>query len=310
MTLLIHAPPSFRPELYRELIAKQAPDIAVRMRNEAGAPEDIVFAAGWNPPDGFWHQFPNLRGITSLGAGVDSLLRDQDIPPNLPIARLVDGQMARMMAEYVVLAVLSHRRGGREHVRDPAGAGGGVSLARPGNQVLILGLGHLGTSVAQALQPLGFQVSGWVRTPRESPLPEVRLHHGRTGLQEALPHADYLVSLLPLTPETQNLLDHKLLRQAKPGAYLINTGRGQTVVEQDLLDALDSGLLNGACLDVFQTEPLPPEHPFLAHPRVMVTPHISSVTPPDSVVPQIIENYRRARAGEPLLNLIDRARGY
>lgn len=310
MTFLIQAPESFQPERYRQLLADAAPDIPVRLSDEPGDPGAVVFAAGWNPPDGYWHQFPNLQGITSLGAGVDSLLRDADIPPELPIARLVDDEMARRMTEYMLLAVLSHKRRWLDYAEHPDGAGWGISIARPGHQVGILGLGHLGTAVAQGFQSLGYGVAGWVRSPRESPLPNLPLYVGDRGLPALLQGADYVISLLPLTPETRNRFDRAVLSEMKPGAYFINAGRGQTVVEADLLALVQSGHLSGACLDVFQEEPLPADHPFRKEPRIRITPHISSITPPESVLPQIIDNYRRAASGQPLLNLIDRTRGY
>ncbi len=310
MTFLIQAPESFEPERYRHLLAQAAPEIPVRFSHEAGDPQAVVFAAGWDPPNGYWHQFPNLRGLTSLGAGVDSLLRDTDIPQGLPIARIVDQEMARRMTEYMLLAVLSHKRRWLEYAAHPDGAGWGISLTLSGNQVGILGLGHLGTAVAQGFQQLGFEVAGWARSPRESPLPNLRLHIGASGLPNLLREADYVISLLPLTEETRNRIDRTVLGQMKPGAYFINAGRGQTVVEADLLELVQSGYLSGACLDVFQEEPLPEDHPFRNEPRIRLTPHISSVTPPESVLPQLIENYRRAASGQPLLNQIDRSRGY
>ena len=172
----------------------------------------------------------------------------------------------------------------------------------------IMGLGFLGTHTAKTLHSLGVKVIGWSQSPKQ--LSEIRYFAGAGEFKDFLAQTDILVCMLPLTPNTQNILNLNNFNCLPKGAYLINIGRGEHLVENDLLAALDSGQLTGACLDVFRQEPLPPEHPFWLHPRIRVTPHIASVTNPATALPQILENYRRMRAGEPLLNCVDVQKGY
>jgi glyoxylate/hydroxypyruvate reductase A len=172
----------------------------------------------------------------------------------------------------------------------------------------VLGLGAIGGDTAAKLASLGFQVAGWSRTPKA--LEGIESFHGEAGFLPFLQRTDILVCLLPLTPETTGVLDARAFAALPAGAYVINLARGGHVVEEDLLAAIDGGHLAGATLDVFQTEPLPNGHPFWAHPKVHVTPHIAGLTNPRTSAAQVIENIRRVRAGQPPLNLVDAARGY
>ena len=172
----------------------------------------------------------------------------------------------------------------------------------------ILGLGYLGQHAAGLFTKNGFKVLGWSRTQKS--LTEIQTFSGPEGLSEMLAESDFLICLLPLTPETESLICLKTLRQMKPGGYLINVGRGEHLVEEDLLRVLDEGHLSGACLDVFRTEPLPDSHFFRRHRKILVTPHNSSSTPAHSVAPQILDNFRRMQTGVPLLNQVDLRRGY
>jgi glyoxylate/hydroxypyruvate reductase A len=171
-----------------------------------------------------------------------------------------------------------------------------------------MGLGQLGSDAAARLRDLRFSVSGWSRTSRD--LQGVRSFCGDDQLNPFLSQTDVLICLLPLTPRTEGILNRETFQNLRPGAFVINVARGRHLVEEELLAALDTGHLSGACLDVFREEPLPPEHPFWSHPRIQVTPHASSLTEPRAVAPQILENYRRVRAGEILLHRVDVERGY
>jgi len=166
----------------------------------------------------------------------------------------------------------------------------------------------LGQAAAKVFLKMRFDVSGWSRTLKK--IEGVRSFSGNDGLNEMLKNTNYLVNLLPLTLETTDLLNTETLSKLKRGAYLINVGRGETLVEENLIPLLDEGQLSGACLDVFRTEPLPEKHPFRKHKKILITPHNSSSTPADSVAPQILENYKRAVSGRQLLNLVDLERGY
>jgi glyoxylate/hydroxypyruvate reductase A len=214
------------------------------------------------------------------------------------------------MTEYVVWAVLHHCRDMEKYRADQSAMAWLPVFPRPRGEtsVGIMGLGQLGSHAAATLRDLGFPVLGWSRTPKG--IAGVATHWGKEGLGGFLTRTWILVCLLPLTPETRGILNRRTFAALPRGAYLINVARGAHLAKEDLLEALGSGQLSGACLDVFETEPLPAGHPFWSHPRIMVTPHVSSLTDPQAVAVQILENYCRLRRGEPLVHVVDRQRGY
>lgn len=286
-----------------------APDIDVQVWPQVEGSTQVEAVLAWNPPPGELRRYPNLKAILSMGAGVDHLLGDPDLP-DAPIARLVDPSLVQSMTEYVILAVLHHHRRFGAY-RALQSRREWRPLGRPRAEDLrigIMGFGQLGAAAARALGQLDFRVSGWSRARKA--LPGVTLFAGDDELEAFLRGTNVLVCLLPLTPETENILARPTFERLERGAYLINVARGRHLVEADLLWALETGQLCGACLDVFREEPLPPDHAFWAHPNIIVTPHVSSLTDPVSVAPQVVENYRRAQRGEQLLNLVDRRRAY
>lgn len=267
------------------------------------------FAIVWAAPQQFFDEQTALQAVFNMGAGVDALLQRQ-MRADLPIVRLNDAGMGVQMAEYVCHALIRHTR---DFALFEAQAQQGLwqeppVLDRADFPVGILGLGVLGEQVARAVRHFGFQVLGWSRTARQ--MDGVRCFHGQTQLAEFLAGTRVLVNLLPLTPQTENLLNRDTLSQLQPSAYLINIARGRHVVDQDLLALLDSGQMAGATLDVFRTEPLPADHPFWRHPRVRVTPHIAGRTVLQDTVQQIVAKIQALQKGEPVAGLVDRARGY
>lgn len=293
----------------RELAAR-VDGLEFRVWPETGAVEDIDFALVWKPKLGMLAGLPNLKLIQSLGMGVDHVFRDPGLPPGVPVARIVDPDMANQMSEWVLMAVLRHHRladgyGRLQAARDWRSLGMPDTAA---TTVGIMGLGVLGADAAGKLRHIGFAVAGWSRSRKD--IPEVESFHGSDGLAPFLARSNILVCLLPLTDETQNIVNAGLLAKLPKGAYIINCARGGHVVEDDLLAAIASGHISGAALDVFQTEPLPGDHPFWDHPKVQVFPHISAITNPKTAADQVADNYHRMRAGELLANLVDPARGY
>jgi glyoxylate/hydroxypyruvate reductase A len=291
-------------------LARLSTAIEVRIWPEIGDPAEIEYALVWRPAPGLLASLPNLKLILSLGAGIDHILGDPLLPRRVPITRLVDPYLTAAMSEYVVLQVLRlHRcdlnyqaqqrtRIWRELPQQNAGE-------RP---VGILGFGEIGRDAARKLKGLGFPVSGWTRLPRR--VAGFSTHDGTEGLPRLLAGAAILVCLLPLTGETEGILNAANFGLMPCGAGLVNAGRGGHLVEADLIPALDSGQLSAAALDVFRDEPLPPEHPFWRHERILVTPHIAGITNPLTAAPIVLDNIRRFEAGRPLLHRVDPSRGY
>lgn len=251
--------------------------------------------------------YTRLKAVLNLWAGVENVVGNPTL--RVPLARMVDHGLTQGMVEWVTGHVLRHHLGMDAHIRGQDGIWRKTipPLAQD-RRVTILGMGALGRACAEALNGLGFPVTGWSRSPRD--LPGIACLSGDMGLREALRRADILVLLLPLTPETANLLNAARLALLPRGAVIVNPGRGALIDDDALLAALDAGQIGHATLDVFRTEPLPPDHPFWAHPAVTVTPHIASETRNESASRVIAENIRRGEAGEPYLHLVDRARGY
>ena len=286
------------------------PGIDIRIWPEVGDPDDIEFALCWNHPQGEFEKYKNLRCIASLGAGVDYLMRDPDLPADVPVTRVVEPSMAQSMSEYAVLGVLNYCRQFDSYRMDQSQKKWQprIPLLAANMRIGIMGLGQLGKDAAKKLSYLGFPVTGWSQTPKD--IEGVKCLAGEDALDDFLSQTRVLICMLPLTPETRGILSHKTFDKLPAGAYVINVARGQHLVENDLLEALDSGQLDGACLDVFEVEPLPEDHPFWSHPKIIVTPHISSITYPKAVAPQIIDNYHRMKSGKALLHRVDIKRGY
>jgi len=265
----------------------------------------IVFAP--NGPVTDFSVFPKVKAVMSLWAGVETVVDNPTLTQ--PLTRMVDPALTEGMVEWVAGHVLRHHLGMDAHIVNPGHvwAPQAPPLARD-RRVGVLGLGALGRASAQALAGLGFDVAGWSRSAKS--VPGIACFDGAEGLEAILDRTEILVLLLPLTPATENLLNASRLARLPQGAVVINPGRGPLIDDAALIAALDAGDLAHATLDVFRTEPLPAEHPFWAHPRVTVTPHIASETRPASASRVIADNIRRAETGQPLLYLVDRQAGY
>lgn len=278
--------------------------VAVSDRMDPEAVDYVAYAPGGGLSD--FGRFPRLKAVLSLWAGVERIVGDPTI--RVPLCRMVDPGLKAGMVEYVAGHVLRHHLGTDAHVlrQDGVWRGDLVPPLAADRRVGVLGLGELGAAAALALRGLGFDLAGWSRRPKAE-LPFATFS-GEAGLAEVLARSEILVTLLPATPATEGLLDARRLALLPPGAVVINPGRGRLIDEAALLAALDR--LGHATLDVFRTEPLPPEHPFWGHPKVTVTPHIASATRPATAAQVVAENIRRSEAGEPLLHLVDRTQGY
>jgi glyoxylate/hydroxypyruvate reductase A len=232
------------------------------------------------------------------------------VPPHVPLVRMVEPGIVDGMVEYASLAVLALHRDFFDYVAQKSACAWNPIEVPPASSrtIGVMGLGSLGSAVLERLATYGFRLRGWNRSPRA--LPGVETFTGVEQLQPFLRGCDILVCLLPLTPATQGILNRELFDALTRGASLVNVGRGPHLVDTDLLAALDSGRLSRAILDVTDPEPLPADHPFWAHPRVFVTPHVASMTQPETAAPILLENIRRHQRGETLLGIVDRAKGY
>lgn len=267
---------------------------------------DYIIYAPSSPLQDFT-PYTRTKTVLNLWAGVERIVGNQTLTQ--PLCRMVDPGLTEGMVEWVVGHSLRHHLGMDRHIVNPGKVWDPTCppLARE-RKVAMLGLGALGLEAARALQALRFDVSGWSRTPKA--IAGLKTEYGPEGLDRALQGADIVVTLLPRTAETENILDARTLALLAPGAAVLNPGRGPLIDDAALLAALDSGRLGHATLDVFREEPLPKENPFWAHPKVTVTPHIAADTRAYSASRVIAENVRRGEAGEPFLHLVDRARGY
>lgn len=267
---------------------------------------DFIIYAPANPLRDFT-PFTRCKAVLSLWAGVERIVDNPTLTQ--PLARMVDPALTQGMVEYVTGHAVRYHLGIDAHIH--ARAGDWVPVAPPladARVVGFLGLGALGQACANALRGLGFQVIGWSRSAKS--LPGITCHHGDEGLTTVLQQAEILVTLLPRTAQTENLLDARHFAQCRPGLCLINPGRGALIEDAALIDALNTGPVRHATLDVFRTEPLPDDHPFWHHPQITVTPHIAAATRAATGAQVIVENIARVERGAPLLHQVSRARGY
>jgi len=302
--------PEEDPRLWLPGLRAALPSFSFHLWPEIPDPAAVEALLVAKPPAGALAGFPNLRLIQSLWMGVDGLLADPSLPRGVPLARLVDPGMLAAMSETVLARVLDwhrdlyrYRAQQRERLWRPL-----PQRLAADRTVGLLGLGELGRQAAQRLLQLGFRVCGWSRRPKE--VDGVECLSGARGLDALLAQSGALVCLLPLTDVTRGILNARLFARMAEEACLINVGRGAHLVEADLLAALDAGRLAHAYLDVFETEPLPPKHPFWAHPAVSLTPHVAALTEPRTALPGVIRNLERAKRGEPPEGRVDPLAGY
>jgi len=310
VVVLLLTPRAAEADVWKEGLQALLPDVDFRVYPGMGDIGDIEVALAWKAPHGILATLPNLRLICSLGMGVDHLLTDPQLPAGVHIARLVDPNMIEQMSEYVLYGVLYFHRRFDVYARfQRARTWEELPLPHTAQRrVGIMGLGEIGTDCARKVAALGFPVKGWSRTPKT--IEGIDCYAGAGALDAFLAQTDILVTILPLTAETTNVIDAATLARLPRGACFINVARGGLVVERDLIAALDSGQLGGAILDVTQVEPLPADDPLWLHPKVHITPHIAGLTNPITAVHPIAENIRRLASGRPLLHLVARERGY
>lgn len=306
---VLHHGDENRGRRWREVIKRELPEISFTCWPDAFEAADIRHLVAWTLPDDLIARLPNLETIFSIGAGIDQLDLDR-LPRDLRVVRMIEPGITDTMADYVAMAVLvlhrdlpfhiAEQRAGRWSWRD-------VPPARE-RKVGIMGLGELGRAALATLAPHGFQLAGWSRSKRM--IDGVQCFSGDDGLAAFLAQSEILVCLLPLTDDTRHILNRETFSALPRGARLVNVARGGHLVQDDLLDALQSGQLSAAMLDVTDPEPLPASHPFFTHPAILLTPHVAGITRTDSAVHALIDNLRRLIAGNPLVGEVDLSRGY
>lgn len=313
MAVLVHLHPRQAPP-YLAALRAQAGELPVWLDGEVPDPAAVEAVLAWRLTPGLFARHPKLRLVCAIGAGVDKLLAAPDLPAGMPVVRVVDPQQNQAIAQYVVACALRHLRELPRYEAQQAQARWARHPQRPleACRVGLLGQGAVAQAVARAFTALGLPVSLWGRRPRALPdeLAGARTHHGAAGLTELLATSDVLVCTLPLTAATRGLLDHARLSCLPAGAYLIQVGRGESLVEPDLRALLDSGHLAGAALDVHATEPPPPEAWVWQHPGVFASPHIAGEASHAVVARTCLEALHLARAGRPIPGTVDRAHGY
>jgi glyoxylate/hydroxypyruvate reductase len=291
-------------------LKKEDPSIEVTTMENISDKKVVKFALAWNYPHGLFLEYPEIKTISSMGAGVDHLISDPLLQENIRIVRIVDPLLSQDMYEFTLALIMNRlRKITYYHDNQKKGLWKKRKYLRIADvRIGIMGTGVIGNFIANKLQSSGFNVSGWGRTPgREA---SYKKYSGNDQLKEFLSVTDILICLLPLTSATEGILNKNNLLLLPEKSWVINLGRGGHIADNDLIELIDSGHLEGASLDVFRNEPLPEEHPFWLHQKILLTPHIASLPQPESVAPQIIENYHRTLENRPLINLVNRETGY
>lgn len=263
-----------------------APELDLRLPDEIDRPEDVSFMVTFIPADDAFVAYPNLQAVYSIGAGVDAIMSCPSLPPGLPVHRVEDPDQARQMAGFATFHVLWHHRNMGNYLANQKAAHWErhlTGLSPRARRIGVAGFGHMGRAVATALVALGYPVASYSRS-RPQPAEDGVTHYTAGAFDDFLAQSDILINVLPLTEQTKGLFGTKTLSKLPKGAALIHLGRGGQVDEAALMAALDRGHLSGASLDVFDSEPLPPEHPIWTHPKVFVTPHVASICEPQTTV--------------------------
>ncbi len=306
---LLFITPNRDTKVWKEALLEKDSNLDVEIWPKVENKERVTFAVCWNHPENVLGNYPNLQAVSSLGAGVNHLLSDQSLSNKIRLSRVVTPSLKNQLAEYLLNAVLNYRNHIPRYVDQKRESFWAPHVAIPKSDctIGIMGLGEMGIAAAQLLTLNGYNVVGWSKSKKEI---EGITCFSETELDDFLIQANILICLLPLTEQTNGILDLELFKKLKKPAYVINVGRGEHLVEEDLIYGIDTNTLTGACLDVFEKEPLSSNHLFWNRPKIMITPHIAAITDPIEGAEVILENYKRSLSGMALVNEVMREKGY
>jgi len=298
------------PKPWQKILSDKISGEKIEIYPEVIDTNSVHFAICWKPENNVLAQFKNLEVVQSAGAAIEHITNTQKLTNNIKISRVVDFHLSNDMYEFLLAAVLSYLKKISDYSYNQAHKKWKPTEYNTINSknIAILGLGEIGGYVAKMFGDLGFKVKGWSASKKN--IPNVKSFVGESELSAFLKDSDILINLLPLTNQTEGILNMKNLRQLNKEAFLINVGRGEHLIDDDLIELLDDSFISGALLDVFRNEPLPESHPFWTHSKIRITPHIASVTNIESVSNQIVENYKRYIENKELLNTVSLIKGY
>lgn len=297
-------------EPWEKALKEKLPNTTIEVYPNIKDKEVVDFVICWKPTKNVFEQFPNIKVIQSVGAAVDHITSTQTINNNSTITRIVDERLSNDMWEFLLAIVLSELKNTRTYLKQQAQNAWKQQDYRTINDmtISILGLGKIGGYVAEKFAQIGFKVKGWSNSKKQ--ISKVTSYHGENEFDSFLNNSNFLINLLPLTDQTKGILNKKTFQKLPKDSFLINVGRGEHLVEDDLINSLDNSKLSGAFLDVFLKEPLPKEHPFWKHAKIQITPHVASLTNVATSIEQITENYNRFLKKEKLLNVVSLKKGY
>lgn len=298
------------PKPWKKALQKKLPNTTIEIYPDVKNKKDVDFAICWKPKKKVLEQFPNIKVIQSVGASIEHITNTQIIRKNTLITRIVDEQLSNDMWEFLLAIVLSELKNTKTYLAQQA-----TNTWKQHNYktidnttISILGLGKIGGFVAEKFAQIGFNVKGWSNSKKQ--ISNVKSYQGENEFDTFLEDSDFLINLLPLTDKTKGILNKNTFEKLLNDAFIINVGRGEHLVETDLINALDTSILSGAFLDVFTEEPLPKEHPFWKHPKIKITPHVASLTNVETASEQILENYKLFLKNEKLINIVSLNKGY
>jgi glyoxylate/hydroxypyruvate reductase A len=297
-------------EPWEKALKEKLPNTTIEVYPNIKDKDVVDFVICWKPIKNVFEQFPNIKVIQSVGAAVDHITSTQTINNNSTITRIVDERLSNDMWEFLLAIVLSELKNTRTYLKQQAQNAWKQQDYRTINDmtISILGLGKIGGYVAEKFAQIGFKVKGWSNSKKQ--ISKVTSYDGENEFDSFLNNSNFLINLLPLTDQTKGILNKKTFRKLPKDSFLINVGRGEHLVEDDLINSLDDSKLSGAFLDVFLNEPLPKEHPFWKHAKIQITPHVASLTNVATSIEQITENYNRFLKKEKLLNVVSLKKGY